>query len=669
MALQKSKRKKTVSAHSERIFRSLFYDHPIPMWVYDLATLRFLEVNDAAIRCYGYAREEFFAMRITDIRPPEDVPRLLANVSRPREAMDHAGIWRHCLKSGQIVDVEITSHTLAFEGRPAALVVAQDVTERMQSARALREREQQLSSIYNTVADVIFQLTREKDGHYRFSSVNQGFLAVTGLTREQVVGKLINDVIPEPSLTMVLEKYAEAIREKRIVRWEETSDYPTGRLTGEVSVAPVFDDAGNCTHLVGAVHDITDRKQAEDALRRSEARKAAILDSALDCIITMDADGRVVDFNPAAERTFRYRYAEVVGKPLVGLIIPPDLRQAHRDGLARYRATGEHAVLGRRIEMRAMRADGSEFPVELAITPIRERDELMFTGYVRDISDRKRAEEEIRRLNAELEQRVIERTAQLEAVNKELEAFSYSVSHDLRAPLRAVDGFSRILLDEHAAQLAPEAQRYLRLVRESATRMGELIDDLLTFSRLSRQPLKVQLIAPADVARRAVEDLRAEQEGRRVDIRIGDLPVCSADPSLLQQVFVNLLSNALKFTRQREVAWIEIGAIASSDWTSPTADSASRPLPADVANLPETIYYVRDNGAGFDMRYAHKLFGVFQRLHRAEDYEGTGVGLATVQRIIARHGGRVWAEAEPDHGATFYFVLGEGGSDAVDNAH
>jgi light-regulated signal transduction histidine kinase (bacteriophytochrome) len=177
----------------------------------------------------------------------------------------------------------------------------------------------------------------------------------------------------------------------------------------------------------------------------------------------------------------------------------------------------------------------------------------------------------------------------------------------------------------------------------------------------------VQLVAPGDVARRALEDLRAEQEGRRVEIRIGDLPLCYADRSLLQLVFVNLLSNALKYTRRRETATIEIGAIARAG-SNPPAPGGVRSLPADADDPAGTIYYVRDNGAGFDMRYAHKLFGVFQRLHRAEDYEGTGVGLATVQRIIVRHGGRVWAEAEPDRGATFYFVLPGGGSDAVDNA-
>jgi PAS domain S-box-containing protein len=256
-----------------------------------------------------------------------------------------------------------------------------------------------------------------------------------------------------------------------------------------------------------------------------------------------------------------------------------------------------------------------------------------------EIAARQHAEDAIRQLNTQLEQRVVERTAQIEAANKELEAFSYSVSHDLRAPLRAVDGFARILLEDYAPRLDGEVQRYLSLVRHGTQRMGRLIDDLLTFARVSRRPLSKRLVRLDELAHQVLDDLRHEYDGRQVEVVIGRLSPCQADPVLLKQVLTNLLANALKFTRQQQVARIEVG------WCETHGAAA---------------YFVRDNGVGFDMRYAGKLFGVFQRLHRMEDYEGTGVGLALVQRIIHRHGGRVWAEAAVGRGATVYFTLGEG---------
>jgi signal transduction histidine kinase len=231
----------------------------------------------------------------------------------------------------------------------------------------------------------------------------------------------------------------------------------------------------------------------------------------------------------------------------------------------------------------------------------------------------------------------------LQTANKELEAFSYSISHDLRAPLRAIDGFSRILLDEYAAALPADAQEYLRDVRSSTQQMGYLVDDLLTFSRLSRQPIKQQPVASGRIVSQCLEELHNERDGRRVEILVGELPACSGDAGLLKQVWVNLLSNALKYTGRREAAVIEVG--------SRNGDESG-----------QTTYFVKDNGVGFDMRYVHKLFGVFQRLHRAEDYAGTGVGLAIVQRIVHRHGGRVWAESQPDLGATFYFTLPSNGA-------
>lgn len=252
----------------------------------------------------------------------------------------------------------------------------------------------------------------------------------------------------------------------------------------------------------------------------------------------------------------------------------------------------------------------------------------------------------VRRLrleNAELEQRVRKHTTELEAANqalesanKELEAFSYSVSHDLRAPLRHIDGFTQMLLNNYGTQFSPPAQRLLNRVCEGAQRLGELIDDLLNFSRLSRQPLQMRIVSLGSLVEQVLSEFQSEREGRDVVIRVGHLPDCLGDASLLKQVFVNLVSNALKFTRQREQAVIEIDCREQSG---------------------ELLCFVRDNGAGFDMKYADKLFGVFQRLHREDQFDGTGVGLSIVQRVVHRHNGRVWAEAAVDQGATLYFTL------------
>jgi PAS domain S-box-containing protein len=329
---------------------------------------------------------------------------------------------------------------------------------------------------------------------------------------------------------------------------------------------------------------------------------------------------------------------EVLGTS-IDRFIPAGLREVHRTHIHNFGTTN---VINRRVNklgvIKGLRANGEEFPIEAAISQLETAGEKVYTIMLRDITEQLHAEEQILLLNAELEQRVVARTAELLAAINDLEAFSYSVSHDLRAPLRAIDGFTRILLEEYASTFPEEAQHYFQRVRDNTQQMGQLIDDLLAFSRLSRQPLMKRSVDMAALIHQCLAELQPEQEGRQVAIHITELPNCQGDAALLKQVWTNLLTNALKYTRQRDSALITI------DYQT------------DGAVM---IYFIRDNGVGFDMRYSDKLFGVFQRLHRSADYEGTGVGLAIVQRIIQRHGGRIWAAAIPDQGATFFFTLEE----------
>ena len=373
------------------------------------------------------------------------------------------------------------------------------------------------------------------------------------------------------------------------------------------------------------------RRKAEEALLSSEERYRTLVELSPDALF-VEVEDRIAFVNSAGVRLFGATNPEqLMGKPLRDLVHPDSwksvqsvLRRVHDGKTVPFR---EHQWLG---------LNGTPVDVEVAAAP------LLFAGrpaaqiMVHDIAERKQAEEQIRKLNLDLERRVAARTAELEAANRELEAFSYSVSHDLRAPLRHIEGFVEILRSSNASSLCLESQRHLDAIAAAATQMGRLIDDLLAFSRTARAELKKSRVHLADLVQACIRELRPEVSGRQVEWLIGELPHVGADPALLRQVFLNLVGNALKYTRTRPVARIEIGS----------AHSAA-----------EHVIFVRDNGVGFDMRYANKLFGVFQRLHRAADFEGTGVGLANVRRIIHRHGGRTWAEGEVDRGATFFFSL------------
>jgi PAS domain S-box-containing protein len=372
-------------------------------------------------------------------------------------------------------------------------------------------------------------------------------------------------------------------------------------------------------------------RDQQQALSASEVRYRRLFETAKDGILILDADtGMVVDVNPFLIALLGYSREQFLGKAIWDLGFFADI-VANEDKFRELRET-EYV----RYEKPLKTSAGRKIDVEFISNVYLVEGSKVIQCNVRDISERRRAEEAVRLLYAELEQRVVQRTAELEAANKELEAFSYSVSHDLRAPLRAVDGFSQAVLEDFGALLPDEGRRYLQTIRSGAQRMGALVDDLLAFARLSRQSLDKRPVNTEQLVRTALAELGSPWPDREVEVRLGVLPVSSGDPALLKQVWLNLLSNALKYTRKKEHAVVEIGSV-----------------PTDGIET----FFVRDNGTGFDPRYADKLFGVFQRLHRVEDYEGTGVGLAIVQRIVQRHGGRVWAEAAVDRGATFYFTL------------
>jgi PAS domain S-box-containing protein len=581
------------------------------------------------------------------------------------------------------------SHTISVEavellnrfGQLASLALANarlyraaqnELAERRQAEERLRASEERFRALIEHGADQISLLTPD------------GILTYENPTDYQPLGYPRGAFIGQNIFALLHPDDVERAREI----WEQVLAQPGASLRSSFRLRHADGSwrwmEGTATNLlnasgVGAIvinyHDSTQRLQAEQALRDSEARFHSLVEHlpAITYTALMDEAHTRVYVSPQAEA--------MLGISLYDALADPDIwrKMLHRDDRERVLAEAEtFYATGRPFvsDYRIVRADGQVFWFhdEAVIVEDKTSHVKFVHGVQMNVTERRQAEEEIRRLNAELEQRVHDRTAELEAANRELEAFSYSVSHDLRAPLRAIDGYTRLLGSDYGDLLPPEAHEYLKNIREGGRRMSLLIGDLLALSRVTRHVLNYQPVNLSNIAQAIADELQKSSPGRRADFIVARGLAAQADPGLVQILLQNLIGNAWKFSSKGEQTAIEFGALSSArveplqnaaaDLTAGAGqEAAAGPAPISPKGRGETergdgqVFFVRDNGAGFDMAHSEQLFHAFQRLHTNADFEGTGIGLTIVQRIVERHGGRVWAEGEVDKGAVFYFTL------------
>jgi PAS domain S-box-containing protein len=601
---------------------------------------KIMDVNKATEEVTGVGRGKLIGSDFSDyFTEPEKAQAGYRKVLADRLVIDYPLTLRHT--SGKTTDVLYNATVYRNEkGKiQGVFAAARDITERKRAEEALRNSEAFLNNIIDQ-SPVPMWISDDKGILIR---INKACCSILKITEQDVIGKynvIEDNIVQEQGL---LSDVRRVFDNGETVRFEIR--YNTSKLEGfsleseaeiilDTTIFPIKDYKGKVTNAVIQHMDITDRKRAEEALKISKERLVFATEGAKLGIWNWDTVTGELIWSDKCKELFGIPHDETMSYPRFSDALHPDDRD--RTDRAVNDALENHKDYD--IEYRSLWPDGSIHWLEAKGRGFYDATgkAVRLEGIVLDIAESKRTEEEIRKLNAELEDRVAKRTTQLEASNKELEAFSYSVSHDLRAPLRHVSGYVELLNKHFQSDLPEKGQHYLNSIADSVRIMGMLIDDLLQFSKTGRMEMHQSDFDMNEVVKEVIESLSKDNPDRKIDWVLGKLASVNGDEAMLRVVWTNLLSNAVKFTCTRKQARIEIGVRKENK---------------------ELVFFVRDNGVGFDMQYAQKLFGVFQRLHPTEEFEGTGIGLANVHRIILRQGGRTWAEAELDKGAVFYFSI------------